>query len=101
MGVSFDSCIFKQHNSTDDETRLTVMVGGDPDINEYGKQIHSLIIDENNKDIEKLCLETIKKHLKINDTPSEINTIFNFNAIPQYNVGHDKLLNQMDNIFKK
>jgi len=99
LGVSFESCIFK-HNSLNNETILTIMMGGDSDNNEISKTILNLIQNQNKSEIEKRGIEALKRHLKIKEDPVSINTIFNIKAIPQYTLGHHQRIKDLETMIK-
>jgi protoporphyrinogen/coproporphyrinogen III oxidase len=81
LGVVWDSSAFPGQNSSSDETRLTVMIGG----------AHMKNFDRLGKsDFIAMALESLGKHLGIRASPDIIECEIAKNAIPQYVVGHDK-----------
>lgn len=83
LGMIWDSSIFSQQNSTKDETRLTIMLGGThrPDICNLDD---SELIDK--------ALSACSRHLNIDIQPEAIHVHKAISAIPQYNVGHSEKL---------
>lgn len=81
LGVVFDSFVFKEQNRSSNETRLTVMIGGDRFIN-----FHRY----NEDDFLNIALKAIRKHLNIETLPDVSHVRIARNAIAQYYVGHEK-----------
>ncbi|SCA62374.1 Protoporphyrinogen oxidase [Chlamydiales bacterium SCGC AG-110-M15] len=89
LGMTWDSDMFPQQNQRLDETRLTVMIGGDHDIDFQQR-------DEG--EFTAIALRALKKHLNIHETPDEHCTQVNRYAIPQYYVGHKNKVNHIRNL---
>lgn len=79
LGVIFDSSVFPLQNQREEETRLTVMMGG-----AHHPHVHQM------EDAEKIiaAVKGIQKHLDIGDQPTWTNVIDYPHAIPQLTVGH-------------
>ena len=86
-GVLFDSQIFPEQNFGRDLTRLTVMMGG-----VMQKEVETLTENE--------CLQrammSIEKHLHTKETPSVIKINKANSALPQFKIGHEKIINQLE-----
>lgn len=80
LGVVFDSSIFKEHNRTTKETRLTIK------IEDRGQSEEEAI---------GVALKGIRRHLGISRTPSAVNFKRAIAAIPQYGVG---MLEKMEDL---
>lgn len=87
LGVVWDSSVFPEHNRTESETRLTVMIGG--------KNREDLLI-KNEDQILDIALKSVHKHLGINTKPNAIHINTAKNAIPQYNLGHSNLIEEIE-----
>lgn len=89
LGVVWDSSAFPGQNRQDEETRLTVMIGGTrmADFDSYSKV-----------DFERMALEAVSCHMGIEQLPDAIYTHIARQAIPQYPVGHHKLIEQAKKI---
>ncbi|PRP80426.1 protoporphyrinogen oxidase-like [Planoprotostelium fungivorum] len=91
LGVTFDSVVFPQHNDDhgdEQQTRLTVMMGGDLS---NGKQVVDVKnVDE--KEIESIARDALKRHLDYMDA------VVCRDAIPQYTVGHQKRVKEIKEI---
>jgi oxygen-dependent protoporphyrinogen oxidase len=87
LGVIWDSSAFPQQNHACIETRLTVMLGGAhfPEISTFS--------DEK---LLKLALDAIQKHMGIDVAPDASAVTLMDKAIPQYNIGHENLLHQIE-----
>lgn len=85
LGVVWDSSAFPSQNLQDNETRLTVMIGGTrmADFDSYIKL-----------DFERIALEAVSRHMGIEQLPDAIYTHIARKAIPQYPVDHHKLIEQ-------
>jgi len=81
LGAIWDSSAFPQQNSHPDETRITVMIGRRLD-----------------QDLVSLALDTLKHHLGITERPDAILCTTMHNAIPQYGIGHHKILKTIESI---
>lgn len=86
LGCVWDSCIFPQHNQHAEETRLTVMMGGTryPEIAHY--PLEKCI---------SIALSALEKHLGIQEFPQTVYVKIAKQAIPQYEVGYEQLLNSI------
>ncbi len=79
LGVVWDSSAFPQQNSSPQETRLTVMIGG-------------VRMGNGSKDFIGIALKALDKHLGIKRLPDFAACRLAKKAIPQYTVGHDERL---------
>lgn len=89
LGVVFDSLVFKEQNRFADETRLTVMIGGD-----HMKNFDS----HSDSDFLEMAKRAIHKHLKFNDEPFVSHVEIIKNCIPQYLVGHSEKLSGIQGV---
>lgn len=80
-GVLFDSKIFPDHNKTKTQTRLSAMI-----------HERSPLFGLTGKDFEEALFKELQALLKIYETPSYLHVELLKNAIPQYNLGHEKKL---------
>ena len=92
LGVQWNSCMFPEQETTQGTTRMTVMMRleeGNPTDPEHWK---------------KVALDAMRRHLGIEQPPTTTNVALNWNAIPQYHVGHHKLVTeigqQVQDLFK-
>jgi oxygen-dependent protoporphyrinogen oxidase len=87
MGVVWDSSVFPQQNHLSEETRLTVMLGGEhrPDLANATKD-HLL----------EMTLQSIQKQMKIHQRPDSIAIQVCHKAIPQFTVGHAKKIEMIE-----
>ncbi len=83
LGVVWDSIIFPDRNRFEDETRLTVVMGGmhHPEVTDFSKE----------KCIE-LAKAALKRHLNIYVKPDAVGVTLAKNMAPQFEVGHSKKL---------
>jgi oxygen-dependent protoporphyrinogen oxidase len=83
----WDSAIFPQQNSGLQQTRLSVMIGGEhnPDWQQ--------LTDE---DLRRITLSALSKHLHIHATPDVFIVNRKINAIPQYAVGHQEKVHSIE-----
>lgn len=89
LGVVFDSVNFPEQSSTPFETRLTVMMGGDPSaIPDPLSRIHVDALSDN--ELIERAHKTLSRHLGIEEEPSITHVYRNLRSIPQYHVGHSK-----------
>lgn len=86
LGCVWDSCVFPQQNACEDETRLTVMIGGTryPEVETYSE-----------KQGREIALEAMQDHLGIEAEPDVAYVRLARKAIPQYEVGHQQLLSSL------
>jgi|694.fasta_scaffold21217_8 oxygen-dependent protoporphyrinogen oxidase len=77
LGVIWDSACFPEQNTTPDQTRLTVIIGGT-----RAKAFPS------EEGCVKMALDAVFSHLKIEDSPAVIHSSKASSAIPQYGIGH-------------
>ncbi|CUI17662.1 putative protoporphyrinogen oxidase [Candidatus Protochlamydia naegleriophila] len=86
LGCVFDSCVFPQQNACEEETRLTVMIGGTryPEVETYSE-----------KRGKEIALEAMQNHLGIDAEPDVAYVRLARQAIPQYEVGHQHLLSSL------
>jgi oxygen-dependent protoporphyrinogen oxidase len=81
LGVVFDSNTFPQFNHSPQESRLTVMLGRD---------------DVGEEEARNLALKALKKHLHITDAPAVSLVVRAPHVFPQFKVGHDKLIQEIE-----
>ena len=79
LGIAFDSCVFPQHNSAQQQTRLTVMLGG-----ARFPHLASLSAAE----VEQRALAALQRMLGVTRPPSVVQATLTRDCIPQYVVGH-------------
>lgn len=92
LGVAFDSKIFPQHKQNPTDTILSVMMGGDTSIdNSSAINVETATPEQ----LKEVALETLRRHLGITAQPEECLVKVCRNAIPQYHVGHHKLVEQI------
>lgn len=96
LGVVWDSCIFPQQNTSPQDTRLTVMMGG---------MSHPEIIDLPDPDLIKIALKSLHAQLSITQEPDTSMVYRARSVIPQYLLGHSTLVQeiqqQCDSVFPK
>lgn len=87
LGVVWDSAIFPEQQSDPHLTRITVMLGGSrmPQIMEMDEGGQALI-----------ALNAVSKHLSINNLPHTLRVTHATDAIPQYPVGHQALVQSIE-----
>eukprot|EP00741_Cyanophora_paradoxa_P000233 tig00000402_g226.t1 len=91
LGMVWDSCTFPgQQEHSPEQTRLTVMIGGARMKERFPEMTEAQFID--------LAVKYMKKHLGIAPEikPDLIKVMRGFNAIAQYNVGHDDTVTQLE-----
>ncbi|RWS25037.1 protoporphyrinogen oxidase-like protein [Leptotrombidium deliense] len=95
LGIIYDSCSFPELDANNDVTRITCMMGG--------AQFDEIFGSLDNLDRDK-CLfaafKAVDQCLGIKQYPSRFNVSINKNCIPQYNVGHERILNEIENEIK-
>jgi protoporphyrinogen/coproporphyrinogen III oxidase len=86
LGTVWDSSAFAQQNHSPDETRLTVMLGGEhmPDFHNYKES-----------DFLGMALRSMAKHLNINREPDALSIKVAAHAIPQYEIGHAEFVKEV------
>lgn len=87
LGMIWDSSIFPQQNRHNEETRLTVMMGG---------AHHPQMCEWSDDRLRAVTLEALSRHLQIDTEPDVMRITHARNAIPQYKVGHERLLKRID-----
>lgn len=92
MGMTWDSEIFPQQNTIPEETRLTVMMGG-----AHNQHIEQYSLNQ----IKEIALQSIKEHLQISSDPDSVSIKLALQAIPQYLVGHNDKISEIENIISK
>ncbi len=92
LGMTWDSSIFPEQNSSPSETRLTVMIGGSRDHN-----FHSRSHSEFKND----ALDALQKHLSISASPNMLNLSIHSDSIPQYQIGQNKKLAHLKAMLSK
>jgi oxygen-dependent protoporphyrinogen oxidase len=91
LGVVFDSSAFSQQNEHEQQTRLTVMLGG----------VNSPNIEKLSEDaIKENAFAAVEKHLNIETKPEIVHLSVAKQAIPQYNVGHHEWLKGIEDRMK-
>lgn len=92
LGCVWDSAIFPEQNRNSAETRLTVMLGG---------AHHPLIETMTENEMEEHALKAVRNHLGITSTPQAIQVKKAKKAIPQFQIGHEKWKQELENEMKK
>lgn len=87
LGVVWDSAVFPQQGRFQNETRLTVMMGG-----AHLPEIETL----SEKDLTQRALKAVKDQLGIVTSPDAIQVKSAMRAIPQYMVGHADRTEQLE-----
>jgi oxygen-dependent protoporphyrinogen oxidase len=87
LGVVWDSSIFPEQNTHENETRLTVMIGG---------ARHPEILQLSQEHLVKIALSAIRRHMDILWEPDAVQVTLAKEAIPQYRVGHHLLLDAIE-----
>ncbi|MFA6917118.1 MAG: protoporphyrinogen oxidase [Parachlamydiales bacterium] len=91
LGIVWDSSAFPDQNKSPDQTRITLMLGGN----------HSPVFPSlSDQTIQSSCLELISSHLNISSPPQAIHIGRAFHAIPHYPVGHKENSIQWKKILK-
>ncbi len=87
LGVVWDSSAFPQQNTNPQQTRLTAMIGGAhfPDFT-----------SNNDSTLIEMALKELHEQLKISQTPDYIHIKRAHHAIPQYTVGHQNRLIEIE-----
>ncbi len=75
LGVVFDSAVFPQQNRSENETRLTVMIRGNGDL--------------------EIAKDAVKRHLKIDAEPVFQKVAYYPDVLPQFEVDHLERLEKM------
>lgn len=92
LGVIWDSSAFPQQNKNSQQTRLTAMLGGS----------HHPGLDAcSDSTLIEIALKELHAHIKINSIPDHIHIKRARNAIPQYTVGHQARLRDIEDELKK
>ena len=86
LGVTFDSQNFPEHLQGQQQTRMTVMMGGAPSL---GMRLE----DYSLSDLKSMASETVQRHLQLSEPPTSIHGHVYKQAIPQYYVS---LLQELD-----
>ncbi|MBA3602956.1 MAG: protoporphyrinogen oxidase [Parachlamydiaceae bacterium] len=91
LGVVWDSSVFPQQNANRQQTRLTAMIGGThfPD---FSSNSDSTLIE--------MTLKEFREQLKISQVPDCIHIKRAHHAIPQYSVGHQARLFEIETELK-
>lgn len=85
LGCVWDSCIFPQHNSHPEQTRLTVMLGGTG---------NPAVSNLNDKQLIKLALKELRDQCGLTQSPDVIQIKRAYQAIPQFEIGYENWKNQ-------
>ena len=91
LGTVWDSSVFPEQNYFKEETRLTVMLGGENNLE---------VASFSKEKISEIAREAVRRHLNINQNPDSIEVTIAKNAIPQYLVGHYKKFQNLENALK-
>lgn len=89
LGVVWDSSVFPEQNFYQEETRLTVMLGGTQMPN---------VVESSEQELLKIAQNVLKKHLHIDCQPDSILIHLAKKAIPQYTLGHSTRIQQIEQI---
>lgn len=92
LGVVWDSSAFPEQNLHPQQTRLTAMIGG---------AHFSNFCTYTSSDLTEMTLREIHLHLGIKESPSRVIVNQAYHAIPQYQVGHQRLVNAFENSLKQ
>lgn len=92
LGIVWDSSAFPEQNLHPQETRLTVMMGG---------AHHPDLVDADEKTLTNIALDALKRHLGITTCPDTLMIRYARDAIPQYHVGHDERVAQVEKTLPK
>lgn len=87
LGVIFDSSVFPQQSHNANQTRLTVMLGG---------VRYPHIMEMSDATIQEIAIDAVSRHLGIHQTPNVIHIQRNWNAIPQYLIGHQEKVAEIE-----
>lgn len=87
LGVVFDSSALAQQNGQENETRLTAMLGG---------MHRPEIAMSSDEEIKEKTYEALRRHLGITAQPDVVRVSIARQAIPQYEVGHEARLHQIE-----
>jgi len=93
LGVSFDSIVFPSHKANDDTTIISVKVGGDLTVN------NPLAVDvetESEEYIREVAVRSVELQLGFSATPAKVLVDVCRDAIPQYHVGHQELMDEIN-----
>lgn len=87
LGIVFDSSALAQQNGHDNETRLTVMLGG----------MHYSEIENLSKgEIKEKAFRALRKHMGVIQEPEAFHVTLAKHAIPQYIVGHEARIRRIE-----
>ena len=86
MGVVWDSSVFPEQNIYPDETRLTIMMGGEhrPDL-----------LEKTDKELTQLAFHELNQQMGIKESADYVHLWKARHAIPQYNLGHSDEVKQL------
>lgn len=87
LGIVWDSSAFPEQNRHSQETRLTVMMGG---------AHHPEVIESDEKDLEALAIDALRRQLGITARPDALLIRYARDAIPQYHVGHEERVAEVE-----
>lgn len=96
LGITFDSCCFREHDGANEHTRLTVMMGG-----RWFERLFGNPNSVSSEDLLQIALDAVRRHLGITADPVRSQVVINKNCIPQYTVGHFERLNNMRTYIKQ
>jgi len=89
LGVTFDSHSFPSQNAREHETRLTVMMGG---------ARRPELLQLSAAEAEALALQHLEQCLGITATPATVTTTAAHACIPQYHVGHSRVVERTEEL---
>ncbi|MEC7838903.1 MAG: protoporphyrinogen oxidase [Chlamydiota bacterium] len=92
LGVVWDSSVFPEQNKNENQIRLTAMLGGSH---------QPEIIDKPESEIKQIVLEGLQKQMNIDAIPDFVSIHYAKNAIPQYTIGHNSRVQEMQRSFAK
>lgn len=93
LSCLFDS-VFDQDNKN--HSTLTVMMGG----SRYDEYFNEKLVNDSNKLLE-FTLNSLKKQIKFDINPKSYKVSVLKNCYPQYKIGHESLVNEIDSYIKE
>lgn len=101
LGCVFDSAALPHHNAQTEKktTRLTVMIGGSWFERYFGNPDSPFVSSLSS--FEEMAISAVRDHLNIQVQPCRTHVTLQKNCIPQYFVGHDRLLSEIDSSLVK
>lgn len=98
LGVIFDSCVLESEDQGRNISRFTVLLPGNKCINTESGSFKS------NEEILLMALNSVDKYLGLNSKTStllESNVVMNEKCIPEYILGHQKLISNIDKLVEE